>query len=265
MIAAANEHPPRTAATPGRRSPAGTTTRCGRRGPSGPTEGTPDGSMLHSVIVDPRDPAHLYLGLSGGGVFESHRRRRRLGAAQRRVSRPTSCPIPTPEFGHDPHCVRLHPQQPDRLYQQNHCGIYRLDRPERRVGRASATTCRARSATSASRSSCTRATPTRRGCSRWTAPTCGRAPAPTAGRRCTSPATPARRGSARTTACPSAAWFTVKRQAMTRRRARPGRRVLRHDERRDVGQRRRGRDVDAASPQHLPEIYSRRGRLTGRA
>ncbi len=29
---------------------------------------------------------------------------------------------------HDPHCVRLCPSNPDRLYQQNHCGIYRLDR-----------------------------------------------------------------------------------------------------------------------------------------
>jgi hypothetical protein len=30
---------------------------------------------------------------------------------------------------HDPHCIRLCPSNPDRLYQQNHCGIYRLDRP----------------------------------------------------------------------------------------------------------------------------------------
>jgi molybdopterin converting factor small subunit len=30
---------------------------------------------------------------------------------------------------HDPHCVRVCPSNPDRLYQQNHCGIYRLDRP----------------------------------------------------------------------------------------------------------------------------------------
>ena len=29
---------------------------------------------------------------------------------------------------HDPHCVRLCPSHPDRLYQQSHCGIYRLDR-----------------------------------------------------------------------------------------------------------------------------------------
>ncbi len=39
---------------------------------------------------------------------------------------------------HDPHCVRLCPGNPDRLYQQNHCGIYRLDRPStrwERIGR----------------------------------------------------------------------------------------------------------------------------------
>ena len=29
----------------------------------------------------------------------------------------------------------MHPAQPDRLYQQNHCGIYRLDRPQRRWSR----------------------------------------------------------------------------------------------------------------------------------
>ena len=38
-------------------------------------------------------------------------------------------PDPDPEFGHDPHCVRFAGGNPDRLYQQNHCGIYRLDRP----------------------------------------------------------------------------------------------------------------------------------------
>ena len=40
-------------------------------------------------------------------------------------------PDPNAEYGHDPHCVRLHPAMPDRLYQQNHTGIYRLDRPSR--------------------------------------------------------------------------------------------------------------------------------------
>ena len=41
-------------------------------------------------------------------------------------------PDPYPEYGQDPHCVRLHPLAPDVLYQQSHCGIYRMERPEGR-------------------------------------------------------------------------------------------------------------------------------------
>jgi hypothetical protein len=37
-----------------------------------------------------------------------------------------------PEVGQDPHCVRFHPLDPDLLYQQNHCGIYRLHRRDTR-------------------------------------------------------------------------------------------------------------------------------------
>jgi photosystem II stability/assembly factor-like uncharacterized protein len=96
-----------------------------------PEENTPDGSMLHSVNVDPRDPEHLYLGLSGGGVFESTDGGGDW-APLNAGCLATFLPDPEPEFGHDPHCVRLHPLRPDRLYQQNHCGIYRMDRAEGR-------------------------------------------------------------------------------------------------------------------------------------
>jgi len=41
-------------------------------------------------------------------------------------------PGASPEYGQDPHCMGLHPLNPDRLYQANHCGIYRLDRPSDR-------------------------------------------------------------------------------------------------------------------------------------
>jgi hypothetical protein len=94
-----------------------------------PEENTPDGSMLHSVLIDPRDADHLYLSLSGGGTFESTDGGAdwhpfNLGVAA------DFFPDPNPEFGQDPHTVRMHPLMPDRLYQQNHCGIYRVERPE---------------------------------------------------------------------------------------------------------------------------------------
>jgi photosystem II stability/assembly factor-like uncharacterized protein len=97
----------------------------------GEQDGTPDGPKLHSILVDPRDPAHLYVGMSGGGVHES----RDAGATWTPLidgmevvgGFDASSPL-----YHDPHCVRMCPTMPDRLYQQNHCGIYRIDRPSNR-------------------------------------------------------------------------------------------------------------------------------------
>jgi BNR/Asp-box repeat protein len=98
----------------------------------------PDGSILHSIQIDPRDPAHLYIALSTGGVFESADRGETWEALNKGVEA-TFLPDPDAEYGHDPHCLALHPELPDRLYQQNHCGLYRLDRPGdrwRRIGNA---------------------------------------------------------------------------------------------------------------------------------
>ncbi len=93
-------------------------------------DGTPDGPKLHSIIVDPRDPGHLYFGMSGGGVHESldHGRTWRLLISGMEVVEGFGFDAANPMF-HDPHCLRLCPGNPDRIYQQNHCGIYRLDRP----------------------------------------------------------------------------------------------------------------------------------------
>lgn len=103
----------------------------------GPQDGTPDGPKMHSVIIDPRDASHMYVGMSSGGVHES------LDGG--RSWKPLIDGLEVVEmfdaskvWFHDPHCVRLCPSNPDRLYQQNHCGIYRLDRPAttwRRIGR----------------------------------------------------------------------------------------------------------------------------------
>ena len=35
----------------------------------GEQDGTPDGPKLHSILIDPRYPRHLYIGMSSGGVF----------------------------------------------------------------------------------------------------------------------------------------------------------------------------------------------------
>jgi len=98
---------------------------------------TPDGAITHSVLIDPRDADHMYVGLSIGGLFET----RDGGVHWTPLNRGVAAdflPDPTVPYGHDPHCVALHPKNPDRLYQANHCGTYRLDRPGdtwERIGR----------------------------------------------------------------------------------------------------------------------------------
>ncbi len=97
----------------------------------GPQDGTPDGPKLHSILVDPRDARHLYLGMSSGGVHESLDGGRSWAPLIDGLEVVEGFDASQVWF-HDPHCVRLCPSRPDRLYQQNHCGIYRLDRPGRR-------------------------------------------------------------------------------------------------------------------------------------
>lgn len=109
----------------------------------GDQDQTPDGGKTHSILVDPRDPSWLYVGLSGGGFFAS----RDAGASWTPLNSgvvmefaPTLPDGGEHPFGHDPHCVQLHPLRPDRLWRQDHCGTYRLDRDRsdrwERVGNA---------------------------------------------------------------------------------------------------------------------------------
>lgn len=100
-------------------------------------DGTPDGPKLHSIIVDPRDAQHLYFAMSGGGVHESLDGGASFAPLVDGLEVVEGFDAGDVTF-HDPHCVRLCPSDPDRLYQQNHCGIYRLDRPGHtwvRIGR----------------------------------------------------------------------------------------------------------------------------------
>ena len=92
---------------------------------------TPGGKITHSIVVDPRDAKHMYVSLSTGGAFESSNGGRTWRPLNQGVLA-DFFPEKYPEFGQDPHCLVMSPADPDRLYQQNHCGVYRLDRPSER-------------------------------------------------------------------------------------------------------------------------------------
>ncbi len=84
------------------------------------------GLALHSIQTDSRSPDNLFVALSAGGCYRSTDGGRSWDAINRGV-RADFLPDPRPEAGQCVHSLRLHPSDPTRLYQQNHCGTYRSD------------------------------------------------------------------------------------------------------------------------------------------
>jgi hypothetical protein len=102
-----------------------------------PKDGTPDGPKLHSICIDPRDPKHMYFAMSSGGIHETTDGGAHFQPLIKGVAVFGDLDPANTSF-HDPHCMRMCPSNPDRLYHQNHCGIYRIDRPSdtwTRIGR----------------------------------------------------------------------------------------------------------------------------------
>ncbi|MCB0619974.1 MAG: hypothetical protein KDC43_09100 [Saprospiraceae bacterium] len=83
-----------------------------------------DHAGIHSVVVDPRDENHVYVGVSCAGVFESVDAGK-TWAVRNKGLRADFLPDPEAEVGHDPHLLVASPANPDVMWQQNHCGIFR--------------------------------------------------------------------------------------------------------------------------------------------
>jgi hypothetical protein len=81
---------------------------------------------IHSIIVDPRDPDHMYVAVSSAGVIESTDGGQTWEGRNRGMLM-DYLPNPQADWGHDPHFVTSCPGQPDHLWQQNHCGVFYSD------------------------------------------------------------------------------------------------------------------------------------------
>jgi hypothetical protein len=77
-----------------------------------------------SIVVDPRDGRRVLVGISVGGVFETTDGGESWTPRNRGL---VACylPDPQPEVGHDPHLMLACAAEPDVIWQQNHCGVFR--------------------------------------------------------------------------------------------------------------------------------------------
>jgi hypothetical protein len=84
------------------------------------------GMCCHSIQLDPSSPDRMYIGISAAGVFRSEDGGESWAPANQGTAA-EFLPDPYPPVGQCVHKVLLHPQNPERLWQQNHCGVYRSD------------------------------------------------------------------------------------------------------------------------------------------
>jgi photosystem II stability/assembly factor-like uncharacterized protein len=84
------------------------------------------GLCLHSIALDPNNPPRIFVGISAAGVFRTDDG----GASWRPRNQGTRAeflPEKYPELGQCVHKLLIAPGASSRLFQQNHCGVYRSD------------------------------------------------------------------------------------------------------------------------------------------
>jgi hypothetical protein len=82
------------------------------------------GLCLHTIIPDASNPARMWVGISSVGCMRTDDGGQTWVFANKNT-RAGFQPEIYPEFGQCLHRMVQHPTQPDVLYQQNHCGIYK--------------------------------------------------------------------------------------------------------------------------------------------
>ena len=84
------------------------------------------GLCLHTVLPDPSRPGRMHIAVSTAGVYRTDDGGATWRPANKGV-RAEFLPDKHPEFGQCVHKIARHPSRPDRLFLQNHWGLYRSD------------------------------------------------------------------------------------------------------------------------------------------
>ena len=87
-----------------------------------------DFAGIHSVLVDPRNTDHVTVGVSVGGVWKSYDKGKSwalVGEGQRAEYLPPEMQLDL--IGQDPHRIVHCAAQPDHMWMQHHCGIFKSE------------------------------------------------------------------------------------------------------------------------------------------
>jgi hypothetical protein len=84
------------------------------------------GQAIHTVLPHPSDPARMSVAMSTGGVYRTSDGGDSWEPTNHGI-KAHFMPDPDPEFGQCVHKLAGHPAMPERMFAQNHHGVYRSD------------------------------------------------------------------------------------------------------------------------------------------
>jgi len=85
------------------------------------------GMCLHTILLDPGNPARMFIAISAAGAFRTEDGGKTWSAVNRGLKSQFELPDPDADVGHCVHRIALHRSRPNVLYMQKHWDVMRSD------------------------------------------------------------------------------------------------------------------------------------------
>ncbi len=85
------------------------------------------GMGLHTILLDPKKAARMYIAISAAGVFRTDDAGATWRPTNKGLKSQSELPAPDVEVGHCVHRIAMHPSRPDVLFMQKHWDVMRSD------------------------------------------------------------------------------------------------------------------------------------------
>ena len=85
------------------------------------------GMAVHTIILDPKNPARMFIAISAAGAFRTDDAGKTWKPINRGLKSNFELPDPDAEVGHCVHRIAMHPSRPGILFMQKHWDVMRSD------------------------------------------------------------------------------------------------------------------------------------------